>query len=441
MSKLQRGGDTAALLTGLGLGITLAIEAITLNSEQLQSVNGVVTILSRICALVGTYLVLVGLLLVARIPFVERSVGHDRMVTWHRKLGPWSLYLILGHFVLVTIGYSGNDGIPLYREFWNLITTYPWMLPAFAAFILMMMAGVTSYKRARKKMSYETWWIIHLYTYIAVALAFMHQILTGIMFIQHPLAKYYWIGLYVFVGTSMFWWRLVIPIYRSIRHQLVVERVVVEGPGIVSIHIKGRNIDKMGAQGGHFFGWRFLTRKEWWQSHPYSLSAAPHPKLLRITVKNLGDHSGSLTEMKPGTRVLAEGPYGIFTADRASGKKILLVGGGVGITPLRALMEEFPTGSDIDVIYRASSEEDLVLKEELNTLAKMRNARIHYMAGSRDRFPLTPAHIASLVPHISQCDVFVCGPDALVHRVRHSVEALGVPSSKFHDEAFAYHAS
>ena len=99
MSKLQRGGDTAALLTGLGLGITLAIEAITLNSEQLQSVNGVVTIISRICALVGTYLVLVGLLLVARIPFVERSVGHDRMVTWHRKLGPWSLYLILGHFV------------------------------------------------------------------------------------------------------------------------------------------------------------------------------------------------------------------------------------------------------------------------------------------------------------------------------------------------------
>ena len=131
MSKLHRGGDTAALLTGLGLGITLAIEAITLNSEQLQSVNGVITIISRICALVGTYLVLVGLLLVARIPFVERSVGHDRMVTWHRKLGPWSLYLILGHFVLVTIGYSGNDGIPLYREFWNLITTYPWMLPAF----------------------------------------------------------------------------------------------------------------------------------------------------------------------------------------------------------------------------------------------------------------------------------------------------------------------
>ena len=61
MSKLQRGGDTAALLTGLGLGITLAIEAITLNSEQLQSVNGVITIISRICALVGTYLVLVGL--------------------------------------------------------------------------------------------------------------------------------------------------------------------------------------------------------------------------------------------------------------------------------------------------------------------------------------------------------------------------------------------
>lgn len=156
-------------------------------------------------------------------------------------------------------------------------------------------------------------------------------------------------------------------------------------------------------------------------------------------MKDLGDHSRSLAHLKPGTRVLAEGPYGIFTANRAAGKHVLLVGGGVGITPLRALMEEFPKGASIDVIYRASHEDDVVLHKELNFLAEQLNARIHYMIGPRAKYPLTPSHMASVVPHIALCDVFVCGPEALVHRVRHTVEALGVPSDRFHDEAFAFH--
>ena len=438
--RLQRGGDYSALAVGLGLGITLAIQISTTANHDLKSTAGLITTASRLAALSGTYFALVGLLMVARIPWVEGSVGHDRLVTWHRKLGPWSLYLIGLHVALVVLGYSMNDKRFYPRELWILITTYPWMLPAAAGFVLLVMAGVTSYKKARAHMSYESWWVIHLYTYLAVALSFMHQILTGAMFFGHPLNKAWWIGLYTFVGASMVAWRIFLPLFRSIRHQLVVDRVVVEGPGVVSIHIKGRKLDKIGAQGGQFFGWRFLTRNFWYQSHPYSLSAAPHDKLMRITVKDLGDHSRSLANLKRGTRVLAEGPYGIFTVNRAVNKNVLLVGGGVGITPLRALLEEVPPGSSVDVIYRAAKVEDLVLKKELDYLAEQTGARIHYMVGPRDQFPLTPNHLVKIIPNVAKCDVFVCGPEALVHRIRHSVEALGVPSNRFHDEAFAFHS-
>jgi len=436
----RRGGDLAALALGIGLGITVAIEVSTIANEELHRASGLITIGARLAALIGTYFALVGLLMVARIPLIERSVGHDRLVTWHRKLGPWSLYLIGLHVILVILGYSMNDRRSVFREFWNLVTTYPWMLPATAGFILMVTAGVTSYKKARAHMSYETWWVIHLYTYLAIGLAFMHQILTGEMFIGHRLNKAWWIALYVVVAASMVAWRIVLPLFRSLRHQLIVERVVVEGPGVISVHIKGRKLDKLGAQGGQFFGWRFMTRNYWWQSHPYSLSAAPRTKMLRITVKDLGDHSRSLAQLKPGTRVLVEGPYGVFTADRAIGRNVLLVGGGVGITPLRALMEEVPSGSSMDVIYRASKAEDLVLRQELDYLAEQTGARIHYMIGPREKFPLTPNHLAKIVPNVAKCDVYVCGPEALVHRIRHSVEALGVPSNRFHDEAFAFHA-
>ena len=99
-----------------------------------------VVTLSRLAALVGTYLSIVGICLVARSPVVERGVGHDRLVTWHRKLGPWSLYLIGAHVFLIAFGFAGQDQIPLYKEMWQFLTTYDWMWFALAGFVLMVMA-------------------------------------------------------------------------------------------------------------------------------------------------------------------------------------------------------------------------------------------------------------------------------------------------------------
>ena len=107
--------------------------------------------------------------------------------------------------------------------------------------------------------------------------------------------------------------------------------------------------------GGQFLQWRFLRRGLWWQAHPYSLSAAPSGRHLRITVKDLGDHSRALARLRPGTRVAIEGPYGAFTAGARRGDRVLLIGAGVGITPIRALLQELPRGTDVVVVLRAST--------------------------------------------------------------------------------------
>ena len=267
--------DWASILLGLGLGLTLALEIDTMTSGDWSGVYPSITSISRLAALAGSYFALVGLVFVARIPWIERSVGHDKLVKWHRKLGPWSLYLILFHVLLVGLGYAGGDRISTASELWRMTLKYPWMIPADIGFALMMVAGVSSYKKARAKMSYETWWTIHLYTYLAVALGFMHQVLTGPMFTGHPLNKIFWEGLYIATAAVILLWRFVIPIVRSLRHNLRVDQVVVEGPGVVSIVMRGRNLDRLNAQGGQFFSWRFITTGQWWISHPYSLSAAP----------------------------------------------------------------------------------------------------------------------------------------------------------------------
>ncbi len=437
----RKAADYASLVLGLGLGLTLAVFVETLTANDLNGVYPIITTISRICALVGTYLALVGLVLVSRIAWVEKSVGHDRLVTWHRKLGPYSLFLIGFHVLFVTLGYAGNDQIPMAKELWNLITRFPWMLPAFVGFLFYIAAGVSSYKKVRAKMSYETWWTIHLYTYLGVALSFMHQILTGSMFVDHPLNKLFWQGMYVAVAFVLVWWRFVLPTIRSLRHGLKVEEIVVEGPGVISIIMRGRNLDKLNAQGGQFFGWRFIAKGQWWISHPYSLSAAPTKDYLRVTVKNLGDASAAVAKLKPGTRVFFEGPYGTFVASKASRGHVVLIGGGVGITPLRALLDEFDPTKEIDILFRASTEADLVLKNELDTLARKRGARVHYLVGPRSKHPMDAQYISKIVPAFKDSDVFICGPQPLVDAVKQAAIDSGIPKNRFHDEAFAYHGS
>lgn len=432
--------DQFSLITGLGLGFTLTIQITTLTSSDFADIYSQITTASRFFALIGSYLSIVGLLLIARIAWIETAIGHDRLVTWHRKSMPYALYFITLHILLVVLGYAGGDQVRVGAELWTMITTYPWMLPAALGFVFLLSAGVSSYRVFRTGISYETWWLIHLYTYLGVSLSFMHQILTGAMFISHPLAKYYWISLYASVVVAILYWRILLPLTNSLRHRLKVEKVVVEGPGVVSIHIKGENVDGLNAQGGQFFSWRFINKSLWYQSHPYSLSASPTKTSLRITVKALGDSSTQLANLKPGTRVFIEGPYGVFKADSArSGRHIVLIGGGVGITPLRAIMEEFPNNTQVDVLYRASSETDLVLRKELDLLADRIGARVHYLVGSRTIHTMSYEYLKKFIPNFQDAEIFICGPEALVSTVKAAAKKAGIPKNRFHDEAFAFH--
>ena len=117
----RRNADWASIVLGTGLGLTAALYLETTTRADWNSVYAIITSLSRICALLGSYFALVGLVLVSRVSWIERSVGHDRLVIWHRKLGPYSLYLITFHVLLVILGYAGNDHVMLAVEIWRMI--------------------------------------------------------------------------------------------------------------------------------------------------------------------------------------------------------------------------------------------------------------------------------------------------------------------------------
>jgi predicted ferric reductase len=394
----------------------------------------------RITGLLAGYAVVVLLALMARVPAVERGVGTDRLARWHAMGGRYTVSLSVAHTLLIIWGYAVAAHTGLVHETGTLMTGYADVLMATVALGLLVAVGITSARAARRRLRYETWHFVHLYAYLAIALAFSHQFATGGDFVSNLKARVLWSALYIVVAALLVWYRLLAPVRNLIRHDLRVAGVRRESADMVSVYVSGRNLEAMRAESGQFFRWRFLTRGLWWAANPYSLSAAPQPDLLRITVKVAGDHSSALMNLKPGTRVIAEGPSGGFTAAKRRRPRILLIGGGVGITPIRALFETIPAGTaEITVLYRANRPEDLVLKQELDEIAFHRRAQVHYLVGPIKRGAndhLSAQRLRALVPDIAERDVFLCGPEAMMAVTRNSLNLAGVPTRHIHSESF-----
>jgi predicted ferric reductase len=302
--------------------------------------------------------------------------------------------------------------------------------------------AISSIKAARRKLSYETWYGIHLYAYLAIALGFLHQLFVGADFIHDPIAVGYWVSLYVASAALILVFRLGQPIWTSARHRLRVSHVVRETPGVFSIYMTGRKLDQLAVRSGQYFVWRFLTRDGWWRGHPFSISSAPNGEWLRITIKDLGDWSNMLQHLSVGTRVFIEGPYGVLTGARRTRPKVLLVAGGIGITPLRALLEALPAKpGDMTLIYRARTLADIIFRDELDRLARARGAQVHYVIGRRRfdaRDPLDAESLERLVPDVRDRDVYICGPVPMMQRVEGALTRLGLARRQIHAERFAY---
>lgn len=430
--------DTAAVALGLGLGAVLGLAVSAESRGSLAAPGGLATFAGRLAGLTGSYLLLVMVLLVARIPAVERAVGQDRLLAWHRRLGQWPIYLLGAHAVLLTVGYAQLSRTGAWHQLGVFLDSYPDVLAATVAFGLLLMAAVTSIRAARRRMRYETWWAVHLYVYLALALSLSHQLANGASFVGHPLTRFLWLALWASTAGVVIAYRVAMPVARSLWHRLRVVSVTEEAPGVVSVVCAGRHVERLAVAGGQFLQWRFLARGMWWQAHPYSLSALPHPPYLRVTVKALGDHSSDLARLAIGTRVAVEGPYGAFTSRARRSEKVLLVGAGVGVTPVRALLEELPATVDVVVVTRASTTEGLLFRQEIRAMVAGRGGRLHELVGPRATVSLDRNRLRHLVPDIAERDVYVCGPQAMTGAVTQAARRLGVAEDRLHCEAFAF---
>jgi predicted ferric reductase len=410
------------------------------NVTKVHTSGEILTSIARLTGLWSAYLALIQVILLARLPALERVVGFDRLSRWHRWNGHVTIDLVIAHVLFSVWGYALMDRLPIPKEISTMIWggIYPGMITATVGTFMLLGVVATSLVIVRRRLSYEWWYVVHLLAYAGIALAWFHQVPTGNELVLDHTATDYWDGLYIATILVLVAFRVLAPMTGALRYRLRVAEVTHEGPGVVSLRITGRKLDRLRVHAGQFFVWRFLDAKRWRSAHPFSLSAAPDGRSLRITVKALGDHTARLADLRPGTRVFAEGPFGVFTERARHQEKAVLIAGGIGITPVRALLETMP--GDVVVIYRAIAEQDVIFRDELDRIAAARGSTVHYVLGDHrgdGADLLSPAHLKELVPDIEERDVFLCGPPAMTEVLEHNVRGARVPRRHIHTERFA----
>src|SRR5487761_1866460 len=225
---------TAALVgAGAGLGATTALAITAETASQFAAPGGAASFAGSLTGLAGTYLALVMVLLVSRIPFVERVLGLDGLLRWHRRLAPWPILLLVAHAFFITVGYAQLARTGIWHQVGTILTKYPDMLTATAGLLLMCLAGAISIRAIRRRVRRETWWAVHLSMYLALAISFAHVIVLGPAFVGHPLTQVVWSLAWIATAGLVLGYRVGLPVVRSLRHRLEVAEVRQEGPGVV----------------------------------------------------------------------------------------------------------------------------------------------------------------------------------------------------------------
>jgi len=387
--------------------------------------------LTRLSGLLAGYSIIWLTCLITRPPVLERSLGSHRLTTWHRRLGTGALALTAVHLVSL-------EGHP---------ATWTMGLAHVAAGAMALLA-VTNLPVVRHRLPYTTWHAAHWLGYCLLWLGLSHQLAQGGDLARHPLIAAAWVCGFGAGLVGLLYSRLIRPLTISRRHRLRVARVVQEAPNVVSVYLTGQGLAGLAAQAGQYCRWRFLAPGLWGSTNPYSLSALPDGRQLRITVAQVGGHSRRLSLLRAGTPVLMEGPYGTITADCFTRPRAVLVAGGSGIGPVLALAQALvAAGQSVTVIYRSRGPGRPVLGTDLDQLAgssptgtgePLPQVQVHYLVGPRTdpANALTAERLITLAPGLDEASVFICGSPGFTATVRQAALAAGLPRAHLLSESF-----
>ncbi|MFA6427734.1 MAG: ferredoxin reductase family protein [Candidatus Magasanikbacteria bacterium] len=399
--------------------------------------------LGRLSGLLAVFFVLLQLILIGRLSWVECVFGMDKLSRLHHWNGIIAFGFIITHPILLGLSYARFNEVSFFQQLVDFTFRWEEVGGAVLGTLLFAVIVISSMVAGLRKVKYEFWFWVHFTVYLAILLVFEHEIEVGGDFVGQPLFVAYWYALYAFAIGNLVLFRFVRPAYYFYTHRFYVDKVVRETASTVSIYIKGRKMDQFKIEAGQFMIFRFLDAKRWWQAHPFSLSCAPNDEYLRITVKNVGDFTSEISGVKVGTPVLVDGPHGIFTKKVARSNKLLFVAGGVGITPIRSLVEQMAQEKrELTLVYSNKYSSDIVFFSELELLAEQYHFELYHVLSDDHAWQGLKGRIhidmlKQLVNDVDERDVYVCGPPAMMESVINILQKMFVSKQRIHFEKFS----
>lgn len=376
------------------------------------------------------------LILATKAPFLERFFGGlDRMYVWHRWNAIAGVVLLFPHYILVT-SVTNTIKSPLGNAFgfvalFGLLFLVLWAL-------LPRLPMVCRHLRT----NYQQWFTLHRFIGLFVIVGLIHGFLVDPVLRQAPVLLIWYIAVAA-IGTAAYLYQeLLHPFIRHLwQYDYTVEAVN---------HLNQKTVEVVltpVAQPVPFVAGQFLFVRFGgglgWERHPFTVSSAPKDASLRLSIKALGDETQRIIgTVQPGIPARVGRAFGMFDYRRGSSQQVWIAGR-IGITPFRSWIHAFPTEQpfafDIDFYYTIHNESDALFLDELRTAeAHYPMFRPHIIHSKREG-SLMMEHIASRSRGpLSEKEVYMCGPERMIHHFQRAFRKRGVPSHHIHYEYFNF---
>jgi predicted ferric reductase len=423
----------------LGVVVTLGVIMTgwwSMNGGHLNNYADRLVVIGRLFGLLAAWSVILQIILMSRVPFIERNFDLHDNIQLHTYNGYAMLATISGHVIFLVLGYALPTQFGLWDQFVIFNTQYSDVFLATIGTIIFFGASALSLQVVRKKMQYEVWMLTHVTVYLAIAMTFLHQINTGGDFIHNAWFTAFWYALYILAFVLWLRYRVLQPLVLLLKFDFKVSNIEMAARSTYSVTLTGKHVENFQFVSGQYATWRFLSSSLWYEAHPFSISSIVGSNTLRFTVKATPSLTERIAQVPIGTRVIVDGPRGSFTAERAdNSENVLLIAGGIGITPylstIDALVNE---GKKVTLLYSARTNADVAFKQELIALeARGVVIRVYLTENSE---LITPDVIKSAIKDDSI--VYICGPDAMSQSFSATLRGMGLNKKNIITERFAF---
>jgi predicted ferric reductase len=387
----------------------------------------------------------IGLVLISTLPWVEVWFdGIDRAAIWHRRVAIGGLVLLAPHILLSSsphgtalggpLGAIGAIGL-LALVLWAILPRWQSVVPRLLRGLVVAARDTPGVRDVRRIFGgYERWRALHRTTGLFVAAGFAHGVLDGTPFHDAPLLRWSYVAIGG-IGVAFYVYRELLARFFLSLHDYQVESMREIDESLVEIALApiGRPVDFVPGQ----FAMIYLEGKDGWHRHPFTIASAPGERVVRVTVKALGDYTSHLKKIiEPGMPAVIGGPHGRFSHRRGTERQVWIAGG-VGVAPFLSWLRSLDGNLLAHVDFFYTSDGEAPFADEIRTIADRHDSlNAHIVDTSVEGRLTTERVLAAAGPPASELSVFMCGPRGMLRSFQTQLRLAGVPARRIHREYF-----